>query len=394
MSEKEISILIEKYKNGTLTEEESAFLNAWYLKYANEQQSSFDPADLDPNLDLMWNAIEGNLSEHGFRTERLKPVAKTSLWPRIAAAASVVLVIGAALYFYNTDHTKVPVATDMAKTEIKPGGNRAFLTLADGSRISLNDAANGQLASQAGITITKTKNGQLIYTIAEQQSVKPGNLYNTIETPRGGQYQINLPDGSKVWLNAETKLKFPVTFADKKERKVELSGEAYFEVAKLKTQGIKMPFIVSSSGQKVEVLGTHFNVNAYRDENNTKTTLLEGLVRVSGLLTPHGAILKPGQQASLSATALTLKNVDTEQAVAWKNGLFMFNNEPLSHVMKEVSRWYNVEVEYKGDFSAVVIGGSVSKFTNIKEVLDVLALAGKISFKTVGNKVIVSPLPD
>ncbi|SHE48719.1 FecR family protein [Pedobacter caeni] len=394
MSEKEISILIEKYKNGTLTAEESAFLNAWYLNYANEQQSSFDPADLDPNLDLMWNAIEGSLSEHGFRHERLKPVAKTSLWPRIAAAASVILVMGVALYFFNTEHTKVPVTTDMAQTEIKPGGNRAFLTLADGSRISLNDAANGELASQAGITITKTKNGQLIYTIAEQQSVKPGNLYNTIETPRGGQYQINLPDGSKVWLNAETKLKFPVTFADKKERKVELSGEAYFEVAKLKTQGIKMPFIVSSSGQKVEVLGTHFNVNAYRDENNTKTTLLEGLVRVSGLLTPHGAILKPGQQASLSATALTLKNVDTEQAIAWKNGLFMFNNEPLSHVMKEVSRWYNVEVEYKGDFSAVVIGGSVSKFTNIKEVLDVLALAGKISFKTAGNKVIVSPLTD
>ncbi|NQX40732.1 FecR protein [Pedobacter steynii] len=391
MSETELSKLIEKYKNGTLTEEESAFLNAWYIKYAVEQESSFDPAYLDQNLDLMWNAIEDNVAQHGFRTERLKPVAKTSLWPRIAAAASVIMVMGAALYFFNTDKTKTPTAINIAKTEIRPGGNRAFLTLADGSKISLNDAANGQLANQAGITITKTKNGQLIYTIADQQSAKPGNLYNTIETPRGGQYQINLPDGSKVWLNAETKLKFPVTFANKKERKVELRGEAYFEVAKLKTEGIKMPFIVASTGQEVEVLGTHFNVNAYPDEQDTKTTLLEGLVRVSGLLRPRNAILKPGQQSSLSPTGLSLKNVDTEQAVAWKNGQFMFSNEPLTQVMKEVSRWYNVEVEYKGDFSNVVIGGSVSKFTNIKEVLDVLALAGKINFKTVGNKVIVSP---
>jgi len=138
-------------------------------------------------------------------------------------------------------------------------------------------------------------------------------------------------------------------------------------------------------------LGTHFNVNAYPDEQDTKTTLLEGLVRVSGLLRSRNAILKPGQQSSLTPTGLSLKNVDTEQAVAWKNGQFMFSNEPLTQVMKEVSRWYNVEVEYKGDFSTVVIGGSVSKFTNIKEVLDVLALAGKINFKTVGNKVIVSP---
>jgi transmembrane sensor len=391
MSETALSKLIEKYKNGTLTEEESAFLNAWYIKYAIEQESSFDPAYLDQNQDLMWNAIEDNVAQHGFRSERLKPAAKTSLWPRIAAAASVIMVMGAALYFFNANQTTVPGVINIAKTDIKPGGNRAFLTLADGSKISLNDAANGKLANQAGITITKTKNGQLIYTIADQQSAKPGNLYNTIETPRGGQYQINLPDGSKVWLNAETKLKFPVTFANKKERKVELSGEAYFEVAKLKAEGVKMPFIVASTGQEVEVLGTHFNVNAYPDEQDTKTTLLEGLVRVSGLLRPRNTILKPGQQSSLTPTGLSLKNVDTEQAVAWKNGQFMFSNEPLTQVMKEVSRWYNVEVEYQGDFSNVVIGGSVSKFSNIKEVLDVLALAGKVSFKTVGNKVIVSP---
>lgn len=380
MPENEIAILIEKYRNGTLTEAESAFLNAWYIKYAQEKDASVDPELLNQQLDQVWAVVEEKRAGH-----------KVSLWPRIVAAASILLVLGTALYFFyaNPDHVKS--IGRIAASAIKPGSNKAFLTLADGSRISLNDVANGQLASQAGITITKTQNGQLIYTIADQKTDVTENEYNTIETPRGGQYQINLPDGSKVWLNAETKLKFPVTFAGRKQRKVELSGEAYFEVSKLKADGIRMPFVVASSGQEIEVLGTHFNVNAYGDDGSTKTTLLEGAVRVSRLVNPQSARLTPGQEASLSPSALTLKNVDTEQAVAWKNGQFMFNNAPLLQVMKEVSRWYNVDVAYKGDFTGVVIGGSVSKFTDIHEVLDVLELAGQVHFKIEGNKVIVSP---
>lgn len=393
MLEKEISILIEKYKNGTLTEEESAFLNAWYVKYAQETPTSFNPEHLDQNLDQMWNSVEENLTQHGFQSERLKPARRVSLWPRIAAAASLFIVLGMGLYFFNSNDGKVKPADQVAAEGIKPGGNKAFLILADGSRISLNDAANGQLAKQAGITITKAGNGQLIYTIAEQQSAGSGNEFNTIETPRGGQYQINLPDGSKVWLNAETKLRFPVTFAGRKQRKVELSGEAYFEVAKVNVPAKQpMPFIVASNGQEVEVLGTHFNVNAYGDDEYTKTTLLEGSVRVSRLLNAQSAKLVPGQQATVGPTTLTLKNVDTEQAVAWKNGQFMFYNVPLKQVMKEVSRWYNVEVEYRGDFSAVVLGGSVSKFSNIQEVLDVLELAGHVDFRIEGKKVVVSQL--
>jgi transmembrane sensor len=390
MLEKEISILIEKYKNGKLTDEESAFLNAWYNKYAAETSSSFDPEHLDENLDQLWKSVEGNLVANGFSKERLMPV-KVSLWPRIAVAASLFVALGTALYFFNSKDPKIQSTGQVVSEEIQPGSNKAFLTLADGSRISLNDAANGQLASQAGITVTKAGNGQLIYTIADQQSPTSGNEFNTIETPRGGQYQINLPDGTRVWLNAETKLKFPVTFANRNERKVDLIGEAYFEVSKLKKQGTRMPFIVASRGQEVEVLGTHFNVNAYSDEVDMKTTLLEGAVRVSRLVNPQSARLMPGQQAILSPTSLSLKNVDTEQAVAWKNGQFMFSNVPLKQVMKEVSRWYNVEVEYSGDFSAVVIGGSVSKFANIQEVLDVLGLAAEINFRIAGKKVIVSP---
>jgi len=391
MLEKEISILIEKYKNGTLTDEESTFLNAWYIKYAQETSSSFDPEHLEQNLDQLWNSVEEKLTAHGFHAEPLIPAKKVSLWPRIAIAASLFMVLGTALYFFNPKETKVKLIDQIASNDIKPGSNQAFLTLADGSRISLNDAANGQLASQAGITITKAGNGQLIYTIADQHSATSGKEFNTIETPRGGQYQINLPDGTRVWLNAETKLKFPVTFAGKKQRKVELSGEAYFEVSKLTEDGARMAFVVASRGQEIEVLGTHFNVNAYSDEDYTKTTLLEGAVRVSRLVNPQSARLIPGQQATLGPTTLKLKNVDTEQAVAWKNGQFMFSNVPLQQVMKEVSRWYNVDVEYRGDFSGVVIGGGVSKFTNIKEVLDVLELAGKVSFKIEGKSIIVSP---
>ncbi|WP_316839368.1 FecR family protein [Pedobacter gandavensis] len=390
MMEKDISILIEKYKNGTLNEEERSFLNAWYIKYAEEKSSSFEPEQLEENLNLLWGSLEENLVGHGFKPERLKP-AKVSLWPRISAAAAVLMVLGVALYFFKADPGQLKSTQQMIAEDIKPGSNKAFLTLSDGSRISLNEVANGQLASQAGITITKTKNGQLIYTIADQKSASSGTEYNTIETPRGGQYQINLPDGSKVWLNAESKLKFPITFAGQQQRKVELTGEAYFEVSKLKEQGIRMPFVVASRGQEIEVLGTHFNVNAYPDDDYTKTTLLEGAVRVSRLVNPQSARLIPGQQASLSATSLTLKNVDTEQAVAWKNGQFIFNNVPLLQVMKDVSRWYDVDVAYKGDFSGVVIGGSVSKFTNIKEVLDVLELAGEVDFKIEGKKVVVSP---
>lgn len=390
MLEKEVSTLIEKYKNGTLTDKEKAFLNTWYMKYAQEKASSFDPEHLDANLDQIWAAVEEDLLVHGFRVERFKAVKKVSMWPRIAAAASVFLVLGTGLYLFKTDPPKAKTIDQVAVADIKPGSNKAFLTLADGSRISLNDVANGQLASQTGITITKTKNGLLIYTIADQKSAGSESEYNTIETPRGGQYQVNLPDGSKVWLNAQTRLKFPVTFAHRKQRKVELSGEAYFEISKVKADGFGMPFIVASRGQEVEVLGTHFNVSAYVDEDATKTTLLEGSVRVSRLINPQSAKLSPGQQVTVSPTTLSLKNVDTEQAVAWKNGQFMFNNVPLREVMKEVSRWYNVEVAYKGDFFGVVIGGSVSKFTNIKEVLDILELAGEVNFDIVGNKVIVS----
>lgn len=395
MDEKDISRLIEKYKNGTLTTEESDFLDAWYINYASDKASSFKPEDLDTNMNLLWKDISSDLSTKRFRPNHLS-TKKVKLWPRIAVAASFLIISGLTLYFLNASNNTFKAGQTVltAASNITPGSNKAFLTLADGSRISLNDAANGELVKQAGMTITKTANGELIYTVAAHASTNAANAYNTIETPKGGQYQVNLPDGSRVWLNAATKLRFPIAFTKKsKERKVELEGEAYFEIS----HNANMPFRVKTRKQQVEVLGTHFNVSSYPDDTNTKTTLLEGSVRVKSLLTEgkgKESFLKPGQQSSLSTNAFEIKNVDIEEAVAWKNGQFMFNNAALKDVMKEISRWYNVEVIYKGNFDHIELGGSISKFTNITEVLDVVELAGKVKIKIEGNTVVVNKLPE
>lgn len=401
MSRKEISILIEKLNQGTLTEEEKNLLDAWYIKYAEEQEMSFDPELLGHQLNLIDTSVKSKLEEHGFTSDHIVK-KQVSLWPRIAVAASIVLVFGLGFYLIKKDKKELPHHDRIASKSITPGGNKAILILADGSRISLTDAADGKLASQAGISITKAKDGQLIYSVVDQKTNTANNDFNTIETPSGGQYMINLPDGSKVWLNAESSLKFPVSFAHKNERRVELSGEAYFEVAKVnlkaaenRTEGLpkdRMPFVVSSNGQEVHVLGTHFNINAYHNENSIKTTLLEGSVLVNRAGAKKSVKLIPGQQADLTSDHILLRNVDLEQIVAWKNGLFMFDGEPLTQVMKQLSRWYNVEITYEDDFSGTLIGGSVSKFANIRDVLDILELTGKIKFEIKGTKVVVSSL--
>lgn len=396
MKEQDISNLIEKYKKGQLSPEESDFLDAWYIKNAQDKSSSFNPETLDRNLEQLWASVSSDLSKNGFQNQPPNP-KKASLFPRIAAAACLLLVTGIAFYSYQKTKSLSEIKLVQHIAPIKPGGNKAFLTLADGSRISLNDAKNGQLVNQAGISITKTKNGELVYSIANQDNAANGNTYNTIETPKGGQYQINLPDGSKVWLNAATTLKFPVAFTNVKQRKVELSGEAYFEIAK----NPKLPFIVKTQQQQVEVLGTHFNLSSYKDDSATKTTLLEGSVRVAAVKVTSSknssaknqVTLVPGQQSETTTGSINVKNVDTEEAIAWKNGQFMFKNEPLKEVMKKISRWYNVTIDYNGSFSDIAIGGSVSKFTNLQEVLDVLELTAKIKFKVEANKITVSRKP-
>lgn len=317
------------------------------------------------------------------------------LWQKIAIAASLSMVVGLGLYFYKSfDSGKGAIAVNQ---DVAPGKNAATLTLANGKKINLSDAVKGELAQESGISITKTEDGQVVYQMAGSASAASAeeskNLkFNTLSTARGEQYQVILPDGTKVWLNAASSLKFPSTFAHAASRKVELSGEAYFEVTKDKSH----PFKVTSEGQEVEVLGTHFDISSYADEELTKTTLLEGSVRVAldsrARTLTSKKILKPNEQSNLvrGSQTLQVKTVDAEAAVAWKNGLFQFDNADIKTVMSQLSRWYDIDVEFSGAIPKETFSGKVYRNMSLAKVLDVLSFS-QVNFKIEGRKMIIHP---
>jgi hypothetical protein len=279
------------------------------------------------------------------------------------------------------------------KNDVLPGTQKAMLTLGDGSVIELDDAQNGTLASQGGTKVIKF-NGTINYENAKRDGQ---TLYNTIATPRGGQYQVVLPDGTEVWLNAASSIHFPTQFAGN-ERRVELTGEAYFEVRK----DARKPFHVVTATQDVEVLGTHFNVNSYTDEPLVKTTLLEGKVKVVKRETANvkrerpdeiSAVLKPGEQAVLSRahSPLTIDHSpDLEQVMSWKNGVFQFNNADIKTITRQLARWYNLEVEYSKPPDDNLYYVEMPRNSKLSSILKVLELTGNIHFEIEGNKLIVS----
>jgi len=343
-----------------------------------------------PNADNVLNDI---LSNHQ------KTVVKKISWYQYAAAvAAILLIASGGIYLYQKNNKDSNIQTNTA--DIQAGKNRATLTLSNGAIINLDSVSDGELAQQNGITITKTKEGQLVYNIAgstkKENAVSTEIAYNTITTPRGGQYQVNLPDGSKIWLNAASSLKYPTIFG-KDERKVELTGEAYFEVAKVmrkdqgaggKDIGIRMPFIVTTDKQEVEVLGTHFNINSYTDEAVTKTTLLEGAVRVSQLGSRKTVNLIPGLQSTLNNNNLTTRAVDVDEIVAWKDGYFQFNESDLGSIMRQLSRWYNVDVVFDGRSPDDLFHFKAPKSLSLTEVLKIFEING-INLKIEGRKLIV-----
>lgn len=299
-------------------------------------------------------------------------------WIKHTAIAALLLIgLTISFLFYNNYSPLInPVAQKPSKVDAAPGGDIAILTLADGSTISLNDRENGKIAEQSGIVITKTDDGQILYTLnkATSGSKNEAPVFNTISTPRGGQFQIILPDGTKVWLNAASSLKYPTLFS-KSERKVELKGEGYFEVKRDATS----PFIVLTDNQVVTVLGTHFNINSYKDNNEIKTTLLEGSVMVSANMPNINMklthkVLKPGEQSVLnSLNDLKVSNVNTSNVIAWKNGLFHFENTNIKEVMEEFSRWYNVDFKFEGKVPNVKLWGSAYRNVSASEALDILS---------------------
>ena len=307
------------------------------------------------------------------------------LWKKLSVAAAILIIGFTGVLMFNQQRKTGEVV--LAKNDIAPGKNGATLTLADGKQILINDALAGNIAEQSGVRISKTADGQLVYEVLDNGS---GKLeYNTLSTTRGEQTQVRLPDGSVVFLNAVSSLRYPTSFKGMDKRLVSLIGEGYFEVAKDKAN----PFVVSTEGQQVEVLGTHFNINSYADEKVVRTTLLEGSVRVSPMnagVLGGGSVLKPNQQASLIGGSLNVKPVEGEDIVAWKNGLFVFEAESLESIMRRVERWYDVEVSFgTGVDKNELYIGSVSRYDKVSRVLETIESTGGIHFKIEGRRIMV-----
>ncbi|MCF0054865.1 FecR family protein [Dyadobacter sp. CY356] len=308
------------------------------------------------------------------------------LWAKIAVAAVLIMAIG--VYWWSGSKGTIKMAVkenpSALVADLPPGGNRAILTLGDGSNIILDSAGNGNLASEGNTDITKSGRGELIY---KSNNKDAGTVvYNTVSTPKGGQYHIVLPDGSKVWLNAASSLKFPTAFIGK-ERRVEITGEVYFEVA----HNTGMPFIVKVNDTEIAVLGTHFNVMAYADEKVMKTTLLEGSVKVSKA--GKSAMLTPGQQARITSSAENIRvldDVDMDKEMAWKSGYFQFDDDNLESIMRQVSRWYDVDIRYEGNLSREHFTGRLPRNANVSKVLKILSLSG-VKFRIEEKSIIVTP---
>ncbi|WP_205945875.1 FecR family protein [Pedobacter hiemivivus] len=372
MHKPNIKDLLERYKSGDCTNEERSLVESWYL---NWETSSFDLSDQELLADLAL-----------IKSELPGKKGRMFFYYRIAAAAVVLFTLATAFYFFIYPSASDKNQSALANSsKIVPGSDKATLTLADGSTVVLDANTPLEGINQFGIKIQKSAEGKLVYQGGKTAEV--ANAYNTISTPKGGQYEVTLPDGTKVWLNAASKLRFPVAFSAN-ERNVELSGEAYFEVAKDRQR----PFKVKSAQQEITVLGTHFNVNAYSDDAFAKTTLLEGSVRVNK--GSSQALLTPGQQA-VSNTGSTVinvrKGVDVNESVAWKNGLFMFEQEDIFSIMNKIARWYDIEVEYRGDLKGKKYSGNISKFEDVTEVLKTMQFTGTIQFRVEGRRIIVMP---
>ncbi len=378
MEEKDLkyfNVILRKFSQGTASPEEIDFLEKYYNLF--EDKDGYVAGE--EVQDIIKNEIKIKVDE---RIDHLIKKPKTSLFAnhyfRYFAAASLLLMISVGGYF--TFRQPIPQAISKSN-DFVPGTNKAVLELANGTRILLDTAAKGVMVHMDGVTVYKNEAGQIQYKI-QSALTSEEVAYNTITTPNGGQYEVVLHDGSRVWLNAGSSLKYPTAFRGK-DRTVTVTGEAYFEVAKNK----QMPFKVICGAQTVEVLGTHFNISAYEDEEATKTTLLEGAVKVTA--GRQAIVIAPGEQTSFDNSSIQKNEVDVEQEVAWKNGLFSFKGDDLKAIMRQISRWYDVEIEYSGTTSDEKFYGQIPRNSKLSEVISILEL-NNVHFKSNGRKIIVS----
>jgi transmembrane sensor len=385
-----IAYLIAGHLQNKLTIKEADELDEWILE-SDENLELFEKLTDEDNIEagiqkyLQVDKEKANALIKLKRKAGIHPGKITKIWPYMVAAS--ILLLAGSLYMFkpwiNKENiTERTLTQRPGKIDIKPGSDRAVLTLSNGRSIILDSTGSGLLANEGDIKIRKLTEGEIIYDGTDKEM-----KYNVVSTPRGGQYKLILGDGSQVWLNAESSIKFPAGFGAH-QREVELSGEAYFEVAKNEAKPFKVKIVgPNGDGGTVEVLGTHFNINSYADEGIVKTTLLEGSVQVER--NGKSRLLKPGEQA-LTQNDIKVIKTDVNQAVAWKEGKFLFHDETIHSIGEQLKRWYDVEVEYQVMVSQH-FNTEISRNAPLKSILDALEGTGQVHFTLEGKKLIIKP---
>lgn len=390
MAIEEVRELVEKYLQGNISQEEEERLLQWYWRESNlESEWELNNSQTENELKSM---IYAKIIEHD-EVDNNSFFKAGNYFSKLSVPLLFVAIVIIGVYFYKSGVQKEStdkVIESVKSNDILPGGSRAVLTLADGRKIELDESENGILVNQGEIKVHKNSDGIIEYTFSKQEistiddSDEAEPVYNTIETPVGGKYQLNLADGTKVWLNSASSLRFPIFFSEG-NREVELKGEAYFEVSK----DFKRKFRVRSGIQTVEVLGTQFNINAYSDEKSIKTTLFEGEIRVIDLKSNDSKFLKPGEQSNVDQS-IQVKRIDTQAEIAWKEGYFYFKMADIETVMRQLGRWYGVTARYEGSLPEHHFSGAISNNLTLLEVLEILEKSN-IHFKLDGKEVVVMP---
>ena len=397
MEDEKIIALLEGYVAGSLSEEDAAAFFQWYSHAGLEEfhrvfsQCNLSPGSLPGAADMPENfrirleeaiqAHEANEQQDDGEHARAIPLFRRY---RLGWAAAILLMLstGGYLLYHRTPSGTGDTANHHPSSDVAPGTTRAVLTLADGKQVTIDSARTGQLAIQGKMSV-QNNHGAITYDSNAQTAIQKNvkaPLYNTLATNRGEQSPpLTLSDGTKVWLNALSSIRFPVAFTGD-SRDVEITGEAFFEVAK----NAALPFHVRTTQMDVEVLGTQFNINAYSDEPDIRTTLLEGSVKIGSL------ILEPGQQARMHTTVSLVKDPDITQAMAWKKGLFDFNHADLQTVLRQLARWYDIDVKFEGNISPRTFHGKITRDLNLSQVIQLLQDVG-IKFRIEGKILVVTP---
>lgn len=380
---KESEKLLKRYISGEADPLEQTIVEKWYAALNVQDTSGFNDAQKQQQLELIKQNLPGPM------------IRKVKLWPRIAIAAALfIAVFGASLFYFSNQPDRTAVKTISYANDIAPGKEGATLTLANGEKISINNTITGDIARQGGVKISKAADGSILYEIRESRS---GQVeYNSLSTARGQRTRLRLPDGSLVFLNAGSSLRYPTSFTALKNRQVDLEGEAFFQIEKDEAH----PFIVKTKGQHVTVLGTHFNIKAYKEEASVITTLLEGSVRVNfqaatwndngKVIYDDEIVLSPGQESLLQGESISIAKANLEENMAWKEGDFIFTEKGIESIMRDIARWYNIQIVYEGSIPTGTFSGNVSRSKNISQILRALESTKLVHFKVEGRKVYVS----